>query len=600
MKKSKKQKKYDVEYLDRAGGWFYSDIVKDHFFHPKNFLWNEKAKDFKYNAIGMVGSPACIKGDTLIHINFDLKEMQNLTKNDKVLSHDGAYNKITQFYTNEYRGTLIQIKNQLGNILASPDHLIYALQIPKTNTFFHNKYKKMIPASWIHVRDLNKTDITLYPIPKIINNIKYIKISIKKANYDFKSKNIPTKIRITKELLRLFGYFVAEGSTRKNNKEICFTFGISENNLAKDIKDILKKIFNLDVKINIRKNNNRIDILVYNVHLAKFLKELCGESCYNKHIPGFILFLRPELQKSFLYGLWRGDGYINLRTQKPRAEFSTSSKILVQQLKILLLRQKIQHSIYYEKAKLINGVNHKHCYRIHIGEYEALKKISKILNVKFHYPKVSRIATHSWFDKNYFYTPIRKVKKVNFNGKLFNLEVDKAHSYVTNAYTLHNCGDMMKMWLWIDPKTEKIKKCWWRTFGCASAIASTSMLSVMITEKGGMKIERALKLTPQDILNRLGGLPMRKIHCSVLGDKALQEAIYDYFRRTKQFDRIKQTGARIIDKVLKITDKDIEEAVKEGAKTLKEVQAITKVGHGDPNCLPEVEELIKFYREKYK
>ena len=93
------------------------------------------------------------------------------------------------------------------------------------------------------------------------------------------------------------------------------------------------------------------------------------------------------------------------------------------------------------------------------------------------------------------------------------------------------CGDMMKIWILVDPKTKKIKDFKWQTFGCASAIASTSMLSVMVLEKGGMDLERALAITPQDILARLGGLPDRKVHCSVLGDQALRAAIVDYRRR---------------------------------------------------------------------
>ncbi|MAE42894.1 iron-sulfur cluster assembly scaffold protein [Candidatus Woesearchaeota archaeon] len=98
------------------------------------------------------------------------------------------------------------------------------------------------------------------------------------------------------------------------------------------------------------------------------------------------------------------------------------------------------------------------------------------------------------------------------------------------------CGDVMKMWIKIGDG--RIKKCLWKTFGCASAIASTSMLSVMITENNGMKIEDALKLRPKDILERLHGLPKIKIHCSVLGDQALRAAINDYFKRTKQEDRM--------------------------------------------------------------
>lgn len=161
------------------------------------------------------------------------------------------------------------------------------------------------------------------------------------------------------------------------------------------------------------------------------------------------------------------------------------------------------------------------------------------------------------------------------------------------------CGDVMKFWIYVDPKTERIKKCAWQTFGCASAIASTSVLSVMVTEKGGMKIEKALKITPQDIIKRLHGLPTRKIHCSVLGDKALRAAIYDYFRRTGQENRILNPEARIIDKVLKITDRDIEAAVLEGALTFEEVQKRTKVGLGDPSCIPEAKRLVEFFRSKY-
>ncbi|MFZ2189736.1 MAG: iron-sulfur cluster assembly scaffold protein [Candidatus Magasanikiibacteriota bacterium] len=169
------------------------------------------------------------------------------------------------------------------------------------------------------------------------------------------------------------------------------------------------------------------------------------------------------------------------------------------------------------------------------------------------------------------------------------------------------CGDEMVLWIWVEEspsiktqgKTEKIKDCRWRTFGCGSAIASTSILSEMIKENKGMKLEDALKIKPQDILARLGGLPDRKVHCSVLGDKALQAAINDYFRQTGQHDKIVTAGSKIIDKVLNITDHDMEEAVLEGAQNLEDVQKKLKVGVGDPEAIPEIEELIRFYMEKY-
>jgi len=89
------------------------------------------------------------------------------------------------------------------------------------------------------------------------------------------------------------------------------------------------------------------------------------------------------------------------------------------------------------------------------------------------------------------------------------------------------CGDVMKVFLLIDPKTKRILDFKWKTFGCASAIASTSILSEMAI---GKTIDQAYCITADQIVKALGGLPQKKIHCSVLGDHALRAAI-DNFRK---------------------------------------------------------------------
>lgn len=202
--------------------------------------------------------------------------------------------------------------------------------------------------------------------------------------------------------------------------------------------------------------------------------------------------------------------------------------------------------------------------------------------------------------EGWFYTDV--VKEHFFSPKNFlDQETSVDHPY-KGMVGSPACGDAMKVWLKIEKDeqgVERITDFKWKTFGCASAIASTSMLSVMVTENGGLSIDEALKLRPQDIMMRLGGLPARKVHCSVLGDKALRAAINDYFRKSGQVEKIIVEQGRIIDKVLKITDHDIEEAVLEGADTLEKLQQKTKVGTGDPSCIPEVEQLLRFYKEKY-
>lgn len=90
------------------------------------------------------------------------------------------------------------------------------------------------------------------------------------------------------------------------------------------------------------------------------------------------------------------------------------------------------------------------------------------------------------------------------------------------------CGDMMAVWIKVDKNKNSITECKWRTFGCASAIASTSMMSVMVTENGGLDLNKAKKISPEAIIERLGGLPDKKYHCSVLSHLALREAIKEY------------------------------------------------------------------------
>jgi NifU-like protein involved in Fe-S cluster formation len=91
------------------------------------------------------------------------------------------------------------------------------------------------------------------------------------------------------------------------------------------------------------------------------------------------------------------------------------------------------------------------------------------------------------------------------------------------------CGDVMKIYIKVE--NDIIIDCKWQTFGCASAIASTSALSEMVK---GMNINEAKKITGKDIVEKLGGLPNQKIHCSILGHQALKKAIENYQKNNKQ------------------------------------------------------------------
>ncbi|HOT63147.1 MAG TPA: iron-sulfur cluster assembly scaffold protein [Treponemataceae bacterium] len=149
------------------------------------------------------------------------------------------------------------------------------------------------------------------------------------------------------------------------------------------------------------------------------------------------------------------------------------------------------------------------------------------------------------------------------------------------------CGDQMLILIRVSDGI--ISDCRWKTYGCASAIASTSILSEAIK---GMRLEDAYVLKPADIVARLGGLPANKIHCSVLGDKALRAAIDDYLERNGKPSLRGQEAAEVICTCLNVTDRDIEEAYKAGDRTWEDLQARTKIGTACGGCRGKAMELL--------
>lgn len=513
--------------MDRTGP--YTKKVIKYFKKPHNY-----GRMKNPDGVGKVGNPVCLLPKQNIHINNEVRNIDKITMAEKVLSSDGRYSKISKITKRDYKGRILAIKNKLGKICLTPDHLVLAMKLPKGDKFLRTKNKKQLAPAWYHAENLKKGDISLYPILKEKGNLSYITIDILKSKWDFKSKKIPNKISLNSDLLKLFGYFLSEGHIRDNPSRtfISFALNIKEDDIVKDIQKISKKLFNLGVTIKKLPKRKTVIVDIFSARLARFFKKILRNGAENKIIPDFVMNLPPEKQKPLIYGLWKGDGYTNLTRIGARAGYVTISRKLAQQVKILLLRQKIVPSIYVDKKRRTQEVNHKESYRIHVGQRDSLIKLCSILCIEYtprSYPSVD-----SWFDENFCYTPITQIKKANYKGKVYNLEVSDSHSFTSEAFCLHNCGDVM--WLYIkvgkDKKgREMIKDISFETFGCVAAIATSSVITDLAK---GKTIEEAIKIDREKIVGSLGGLPPIKIHCSVLAASALSEAIYDYLSKNKK------------------------------------------------------------------
>ncbi|MAF33201.1 MAG: Fe-S cluster assembly protein NifU [Desulfobacterales bacterium] len=146
------------------------------------------------------------------------------------------------------------------------------------------------------------------------------------------------------------------------------------------------------------------------------------------------------------------------------------------------------------------------------------------------------------------------------------------------------CGDALKLTIKLD-ENKRIEDAKFQTFGCASAIASSSALTEMIK---GLSLDEAKKISNEDIAQYLGGLPKEKMHCSVMGRDALEKAIGNYYSEGE-----KKVEGEIVCECFGVTDLEIERAVKENSlETIEDVTDYVKAGGGCGNCHEKIQEII--------
>lgn len=149
------------------------------------------------------------------------------------------------------------------------------------------------------------------------------------------------------------------------------------------------------------------------------------------------------------------------------------------------------------------------------------------------------------------------------------------------------CGDALRLTLKIDKQTDKILDAKFQTFGCGSAIASSSAMTEMIK---GMSLEEAGKITNAEISKFLGGLPPEKMHCSVMGKEALEVAIANY--KGIKIEKDEEEG-RLVCRCFGVTEDKIQKlAMENNLHNVEDITNYTKAGGGCGACLQDIQDIL--------
>jgi len=407
----------------------------------------------------LIGPAHCVPPETFLHLEDNIKKIKDVQIGEKVLTHKGSFEKITEVYKRKNDKNILIIKSRYFSepTILTLEHPVYVI---KTELFCYQdygickptcktqyKYKKRgrnckkyyssyIPE-WIPAKELKVGDVLLYPIIKKTKNIKQISFKkfIKDITANYWRNEIPSKILMSKRFCRLIGYFLSEGSCFRDG--INFSLGKNDTELIIDIKILMKEIFGLSSTVRRDKRSKGYELRFY----SRILRNAFGtlffnnhnndeKRAWNKQLPTNFLYLPKEKQFEIFAGWWKGDVGV------------TTSRVLMNQMKMISLR--LGFVICFSRHKVrFASIGNRYVKRFHDrwqGRISIFDKNAEITLKTFGiFSSEKTDNKYGWIDDQYLYTPITKIEKSPHHGIVYNLEVEHDSSYVTESSTLHNC-----------------------------------------------------------------------------------------------------------------------------------------------------------------
>lgn len=389
----------------------------------------------------------CLTPDSLVHTDRGLRPIFEIEVGDKVLTHTGRYMPVTKTYCQPYSGEIIRVsgKYSKGSVGVTPNHEFYGCKSYRCKTGlkfckadckkqYSKRYLKKYGKICLQCRqgytgyDKQYTAIdqyvegdivTLPRLKQIIFNPYFLHLPEKeKARHD-----LPKTVEVTPELMRLFGYYVAEGTQTDNY--ISFCFHKNETSYHKDVMALMEKFFGLTGRSYLTKSNG-CNITYNSIVLSDFFRELFNGVQPQRRIPNEFLGLSDQHLSEFIKGYYRGDGGEN----PDSFAMTTTSPYLVEQVLLILTRFGIMGEVIPYKAKV--------AWKVRVGgkSVAIFQELISEIHSKF---LTSEFNKYFYADSSFIYHQIEEYQKETYEGNVYNLEVEEDHSYVADYMITHNC-----------------------------------------------------------------------------------------------------------------------------------------------------------------
>jgi nucleoside-diphosphate-sugar epimerase len=385
----------------------------------------------KFTCIGTI----CFPSGTKVICNPIIKSIEDVNVGDKVLSDDGTFNVVTDVFRSIYEGELITIDaSGIPTLSATPEHPVKVMV--RTGKSRKLKDWGKWREEWKKAKELKKGDFLVVP----------------SLAYQEKLDDL----LLEDDLCELFGIFIAEGSVylrdtqkRGSRGHVYFSFG-EEPEFIERTKELMLRYFHLAgtlVKIPRQKG---YQLHYRNIDLAKYFATLFYNgkpyTSYNKKFPDDILRLPSSKIISALVGFFKGDGCFSHSSDRLKLNFSSSSEILIWQIKMMLgeigIYSHIQQKKYAETSTILGRTVKLHrAWCVWVTGEKQVKYLKKLMFRE----NTALFGLVGYRTKMYrkgsdFIVPIFRLSRKMYTGEVHNLKVEGRQTYCANGIVVHNCS----------------------------------------------------------------------------------------------------------------------------------------------------------------